>query len=56
MFLHNQEKRKGLVYTKMKIMSLITHLMSFQTRKTFIHLQKTNEDILDEIQELSDPP
>ncbi len=30
--------------------------MLFQTRKTFVHLQKTNSDIFDEIQELSDPP
>ncbi len=29
--------------------------MLFQTRKTFIHLRNTNEDIFDEIQELSDP-
>ncbi len=40
----------------MKIMSLIkfqTH--SIQTRKNFAHLRNTNEDISDEIQELSDP-
>jgi len=30
--------------------------MSFQTRKTFVHLQNTNEDICDEIGELSVPP
>ncbi len=30
--------------------------MLFQTRKTFVHLQNTNEDIFDEIQGLSDPP
>ncbi len=30
--------------------------MSFQTRKTFVHLRNTNEDIFDEFQELSDPP
>ncbi len=30
--------------------------MSFQTCKTFVHLQNTNEDVLDLIQELSDPP
>ncbi len=29
--------------------------MSFQTHKTFDHLQTTNEDIFDEIWELSDP-
>ncbi len=29
--------------------------MSFQTCKTFVHLQNTNDDIFDEIQELSDP-
>ncbi len=34
--------------------SLLT-LMSFQIRKTFVHLWNTNEDIFDEIQELSDP-
>ncbi len=30
--------------------------MSFQTRKTFVHLQNTNEDIFDAIRELSGPP
>ncbi len=30
--------------------------MSFQTRKTFVYLQNANEDIFDEIQELSHPP
>ncbi len=30
--------------------------MSFQTLKTFIHLQNTNEDIFDAFRELSDPP
>ncbi len=30
--------------------------MSFQTHKTSIHLQNTNEDIFDEFWELSDPP
>ncbi len=30
--------------------------MSFQTRKTFVHIQNTNEDICDEIWEVSDPP
>ncbi len=30
--------------------------MSFQTRKTFIHLWNTNEDIFDYIWKLSDPP
>ncbi len=29
--------------------------MLFQTRKTFVHLQNTNEDIFEEIRELSDP-
>ncbi len=42
------------VLPQMKILSLLT-LMSFQTRKTFVHLQNTNEDIFDEIKELSDP-
>ncbi len=30
--------------------------MPFQTRKSFIHHRNTNEDIFDEIRELSDPP
>ncbi len=30
--------------------------MSFQTFKTFIHLQNANEDIFDAFRELSDPP
>ncbi len=30
--------------------------MSFQTCETIVHLHNTNEDIFDEIQELSDPP
>ncbi len=30
--------------------------MLFQTHKTFIHLRYINEDIFDEIRELSDPP
>ncbi len=30
--------------------------MSFQTRKTFVHVRNTNEDIYDVIWELSDPP
>ncbi len=30
--------------------------MSFQTRKTVVRLQNTNEDIFDEIQEFSDSP
>ncbi len=38
----------------MKILSLIT-IMLFQTRKTFVYLQNTNEDIFDEILELYDP-
>ncbi len=29
--------------------------MSFQICKTFVHLRNTNEDIFDEIWELSDP-
>ncbi len=28
--------------------------MSFQTRKAFVHLRNTNEDIFDEFRELSD--
>ncbi len=38
----------------MYILSLHT-LMSIQTHKTFDHLQNTNEDIHNEIRELSDP-
>ncbi len=38
---------------KNKILSLITRVVP--NRKTFIHLQNTNQDIFDEIQELSDP-
>ncbi len=30
--------------------------MSFQTRKAFVHLWNTNEDIFDAFRELSDPP
>ncbi len=30
--------------------------MSFQTRKIFVHLWNTNQDIFDEFRELSDPP
>ncbi len=30
--------------------------MLLQTHKTFVHLQNTNEDVFDEIWELSDPP
>ncbi len=30
--------------------------MSFQTRKTFVHLLNTNEDMFDAFRELSDPP
>jgi len=30
--------------------------MSFQTSTTFVHLQNTNEDLFDEIGELSVPP
>ncbi len=29
--------------------------MLFQTRKTFVHHLNTNEEIFDEIRELSDP-
>ncbi len=31
------------------------NLTSFQTSKSFIHLLNTDEDIFDEIRELSDP-
>ncbi len=30
--------------------------MSFQIRKTFVHVRNTNEDIFDAFWELSDPP
>ncbi len=30
--------------------------MSFQSQKTFVHLQNTNKNIFDEIREHSDPP
>ncbi len=30
--------------------------MSFQTCKTFVHLQNTNDGIFDAFRELSDPP
>ncbi len=30
--------------------------MSFQTRKTSVHLRNTNDDIFDAFWELSDPP
>ncbi len=36
-----QQELKGIVYPKMKN-SVILTLMSFQTRKAFVHLQKTN--------------
>ncbi len=44
---------KGIVHAKIKILSLIT-LMSFQARKTFVHLWNTNEDIFDGIWERVD--
>jgi len=37
---------KGLVYPKMKILSVFT-LMLFQPRKTIVHLWNTNKDIFD---------
>jgi len=40
----NQTKL-GIVHPKMTILSLFNH----QTRKTFVHLQNTNEDLFDEI-------
>ncbi len=30
-------------------------ILSFQIHKTFVHFRNTNEDIFDEIRELSDP-
>jgi len=38
---------KGLVHPKMKIKSLITHPHAVPTRKTFVRLRNTNEDIFD---------
>lgn len=43
---------KGIVYSKPKILSIIAHML-FQTSETFLHLHKTNEYILDDIQEKS---
>ncbi len=39
----------------MKVLSSIAHLISFQTCKTFVHLQNTNKDIFIKFRELSDP-
>ncbi len=39
---------------KWKFCYQLLTLMLFQTHKTFVHLQNTNEDISDEIWELSD--
>ncbi len=39
----------------MKILSLITYLMSFQTLKSFVHHPNKNLYIFDEILEFSDP-
>ncbi len=36
-----QDEIKGLLHPKMKILSLITYPMSFQTRKRFDRLQNT---------------
>jgi len=45
---------KGLVHPKKKkTKHQSLTLMSFQTRKAFIHLQNTNEDILNEIRGIS---
>jgi len=40
---------KGLAHPKMKIKSLITHPHDVLSRKTFIQLRNTNEDIFDSI-------
>jgi len=38
-------------------MSLITHtIYHSKTHKTFVHFQNTNEDLFDEILEISGPP
>lgn len=47
-----QENFKGVVYPKMKML-LLTPLMSFQSPETFIQLQTTSLNILDEVLELS---
>lgn len=46
------ENFKGVVYPKMKML-LLTPLMSFQSPETFIQLQTTSLNILDEVLELS---
>ncbi len=51
----NKAKLKGLIHPKIKIVSLITHPHVVPNRKTFVHLQNTNQDIFVEIQELSHP-
>ncbi len=38
------------------ILSCLLTLISFQTHKTFVHLQNTNEDIFNEIRQFSDTP
>jgi len=40
---------KGLVHQKMKKFCHLLTLVSFQTRKTVVHLLNTNEDLFDEI-------
>jgi len=42
------DKVKGIVHPKITFLSLITHAH-------VVHLQTTNQDIFDDIQELSDP-
>ncbi len=44
-----KDQLKGIVHPKMKILSLITPFMSFQTHKTFVHVQNTNYDVFNEI-------
>ncbi len=46
---------KGLLHHKIIIVSLVTYPISFQTRKSFVHLRKTIEDILEENRETCDP-
>lgn len=51
--LHQLQNVKGLVHPTIYIVLLMTHS---SPREAFVHLQNTNDDILDEILELSDLP
>ncbi len=48
-----KDQLKGIVHPKMKILSLITPFMSFQTHKTFVHVQNTNYDVFNEIRSIA---